>query len=88
MGVDVVELVPNGNYFEYVAQELRRLPSISQRYAGASLRRVEMLAIRVLLNVLERLSGDDAGSCELLCYGYHVRGVKKPADHAQAGPRP
>ena len=77
LGVDLVELVPNGSYFEYVAQELQRLPSVGRRYADSGLRRVERLAARVLLRALQRFSTHDTGSSELLCYGYHVRGVRK-----------
>ena len=85
MGMDVQGIAPNGNYFEYLAQELRRLPSVGQRYAGAGLRRLERLAVQVLLGALQRLSKRDAGSSELLCYGYHVRGVKRPVGESVVG---
>ncbi len=72
-GLEVIELAPNGNYFEYLAQELRRVHSIAGRYAGSHLRRWEKLASRLLLRCLERFSHGDTGSDELLCFGYHVR---------------
>jgi SAM-dependent methyltransferase len=33
---EIIELSPNGNYFDYLAQELWRLPEIASRYAGKS----------------------------------------------------
>lgn len=73
IGFDVLEVTPNGNYFEYVAQELRRLPSVSKRYARVK----GSLSLRIptvlLLRLLGRLSRIDGGSSELLAYGFHVR---------------
>ena len=67
----------NGNYFEYLAQELRRLPSTGQKYAGNSLRGFEWIGLAVLVRALNRLSQGDRGSEELLSYGLHVRARKK-----------
>jgi len=36
-GFQIVDMQWNGNYFEYLAQELRRLPSVSAEYAARSL---------------------------------------------------
>ncbi len=71
-GLRIVELCANGNYFEYIAQELRRLDSIAGRYAHLRSMRIERLAMRVILRMLERLSKADEGSSELLAFGFHV----------------
>ncbi len=76
-GLDVVELEPNGNYFEYLAQELRRVPSVAGRYAADRPRRLELFALRGVLAILERLSKKGTASAELLSFGYHVRAVKR-----------
>lgn len=76
LGYEVLEITANGNYFEYLAQELHRLPSVSKKYAGKSyfLARV---ASRFLIKLLDIYSKNDKDSDTLLCYGYHVRGIKK-----------
>ncbi len=69
-GFEIIEMIPNGNYFEYIAQELRRLPSISEKYSPGIV--LENEKLKELLFLLEKLSKVDKGSSELLCFGYHV----------------
>lgn len=76
-GFEVTEVVENGNYFEYLAQEVRRVPTVSERYLGVRPRRYEYLAIRLVLNLLERFSRRGQGSAELLHYGCMVRGIRR-----------
>jgi len=78
-GFDVIEIEANGNYFEYLAQELRRLPYIGDRYTDSSPSFVEGIALRCVLRMLERFSGRDRNSDELLCFGYHVLARKRLA---------
>ncbi|MDT8387666.1 MAG: class I SAM-dependent methyltransferase [Thiogranum sp.] len=73
----IQELVSNGNYFEFLAQEIRRIPSISERYARSRPTMIERFAMKVLLNLLKRCSMGDSGSDDLLCYGYHVLARKR-----------
>ena len=77
LGFEVEQNMPNGSFFEYIAQEIRRIPKISRAYAGQSPFILENLASRILLKMLERFSLKDNGSDELLCFGYQVVGVKK-----------
>jgi len=75
---DIEELSPNGNFFEYIAQELRRIPITGARYCpSVHLKMRERLALRWLVSLLERLSNSDEGSDELLAYGYHVFARKR-----------
>lgn len=67
----------NGNYFEFIAQELRRLPDICSLYVRAQFEIGEQLAIRHLLGLLGRLSKNDMGSKDLLCYGLHILAEKQ-----------
>ena len=71
-GFEAVELQENGNFFEYLAQELRRLRGVSARYAQDALDQSESDAVHTLLGALQRFSRKDVGSKELLCFGYHV----------------
>lgn len=77
LGFEIEDTQWNGNYFEYLAQELRRLPTVAKRYSTGKLKWGGWLAIRVLLGVLHRLSKSDRSSQELLAFGLHVRAVKR-----------
>ena len=77
-GFKIVELQENGNFFEYLAQEIRRIPWVAENYAkGSKCRRLELLAMKFCLYMLERFSKKDTGSNELLHFGCHVLCVKK-----------
>lgn len=76
-GFYVDELVENGNYFEYLAQEVRRVPTVADRYSNMRPTLLESLATRLVLNMLDRFSANDKGSSELLHYGCFVRATKK-----------
>jgi ubiquinone/menaquinone biosynthesis C-methylase UbiE len=76
-GFQIVEMTPNGNYFEYVAQELRRTRDVGRRYAKTRTSLIELPATFFLLRVLARRSRADGGSDELLVFGYHVRAIKR-----------
>lgn len=75
-GFAIAALEPNGNFFEFVAQEVRRIGQVAERYCGRRPRAHEKLCAAVVLGALERLARNDAGSHELLCFGYHVLAEK------------
>lgn len=77
LGYEILELEYNGNYFDYLAQELRRLPSVGERYASTRASWLEIKATEYVLRFLKRLTRNDAGSGELLTYGLHVRATKQ-----------
>ncbi|NJN83842.1 MAG: class I SAM-dependent methyltransferase [Caldilineaceae bacterium] len=76
LGYSIKEMQWNGNYFQYIAQELRRLPSMCSRYAGASPTFWERYAINMLLAFLGRVAEQNNRSEELMCYGIHVLAMK------------
>ncbi len=76
-GFVIVDLRENGNYFEYLAQEVRRVPSMAKRYSKDSSRRFESLAMKVCLSMLNRFSKKDNASSEILHFGYHVLAIKR-----------
>jgi len=78
-GFDIVELVENGNFFEFVATQVRHVDVFAQRYAADDCTRLERLATQIVLRMLERMSGRDKGSRELLNFGIFVRAIKKRA---------
>ncbi|QOV89435.1 class I SAM-dependent methyltransferase [Humisphaera borealis] len=77
MGWEIIEIGENGNFFEFVAQELRRVRSTARRYAGTELTEHESDTVHDALLMLERLSAADRGSNDLLCFGLHVLARRK-----------
>ena len=75
-GFRVDEICANGNYFELLGQELRRLPGLAERYSGVRLAWYERGVLRLALGLLARLSRRDTGSAETACYGWHVRATR------------
>jgi len=71
-GFAVLTIEPNGNFFEYLAQELWRLESIAERYTRLRPDASQQNAVLTVQAFLGSLSAADAGSTELLCFGYHV----------------
>lgn len=75
-GFEIIEMTPNGNYFEYLAQEIRRLPSMAEKYSSVTLSDVERNSLNDILKLLHSSSVKDKGSSDLLCFGYHILAKK------------
>jgi ubiquinone/menaquinone biosynthesis C-methylase UbiE len=71
------EIVRNGNYFEYLAQEVRRIPGVAEQYGNRKESLFGKMIRFGMLVLLHRLSHTDTGSGEMLCYGLQVRAHKK-----------
>jgi SAM-dependent methyltransferase len=76
LGFENIEIMENGNFFEFVGQELRRIEHCAQQYTGSSLTRLQRLALKILLAALEKFSARDMGSKELLNFGLHVTAIR------------
>ena len=80
-GFKIEELTYNGNWYEYIAQELHRLPYMLGRYSGFKGGRLFSLSVRLVLVPLfilfAKASARDAGSKELLSFGIHVKAMKE-----------
>jgi ubiquinone/menaquinone biosynthesis C-methylase UbiE len=76
-GFEITELQLNGNFFEYIAQETRRIKPVAAKYTGKKINIFQKIIIHLNLLVLQDLSKKDKGSSELLCYGIHVFARKK-----------
>ena len=77
LGLKIDEIETNGNYFEYFAQEIRRLPSIAEKYSNQYFTKTDNIAKNIIIRMLNRFSLNDRGSDELLCYGYHILAHKE-----------
>ena len=79
-GFEIEELTYNGNWYEYIAQELHRLPYMLNRYSGFKGGRLFSLFVRLVLApmffLLSIASKKDVGSKEMLSLGIHVKAVK------------
>jgi ubiquinone/menaquinone biosynthesis C-methylase UbiE len=76
-GFSIIQIRPNGNFFEYLAQEIYRIPSVADRYTRSKPGILDLLCIAVLQRMLLRFSRRDDNSSELLCFGYHVLAQKR-----------
>ena len=76
-GFEILEICENGNYFEYIGQEVRRLPEVADKYALSKLNFIEKFFLKRVLSILEKLSNRDNGSKEILCFGYGVVARKR-----------
>lgn len=76
-GFEILEISSNGNFFDYMKQEIARLPYVAKTYSKKMIfpwhRLIWGLAILSLWGFAKRGNA----SSELLTFGYHVRAVKK-----------
>jgi len=78
LGLSITELAPNGSWFAFVAQELRRSRFVGEMYSSPLLGLITRIAAIPLIVLLTLLSRWDRGSDELLCFGYMIKSVKQP----------
>lgn len=71
-GFEILEITPNGNYFTYLAQEIRRIQWCSEKYASKKMSGISKLIIRAMLYILNNIEKKEKNSSELLCFGYHI----------------
>jgi ubiquinone/menaquinone biosynthesis C-methylase UbiE len=76
MGYSKIDITLNGNYFEYLAQELRRVNTISKTYTNKPLNIIDRIIRRLFLGVLSKKSRQDKGSNEVLAFGVMVYAIK------------
>src|SRR5436190_1196786 len=76
-GFIIEDLQLNGNFFEFVAQETRRIKIVAEKYADKKINIFQKIIIHLNLLLLQNLSKKDKGSSELLCYGIHVFARRK-----------
>ncbi|MDP3290523.1 MAG: class I SAM-dependent methyltransferase [Sulfuricurvum sp.] len=74
-GFDIVSIEPNGNAFDFVAQELIR----TSQFIENTLLKIpyKILVYGVMLPSLKFLSKRDNFTNKYLCFGYHVKLIKK-----------
>lgn len=77
LGFEIIDLQRNGNFFEFVAQEVRRIKFVADKYSKTGVNLFERVVIQLMLVILSKYTAKDRGSAELLNFGYHVKALKK-----------
>lgn len=77
LNFNILDIQQNGNYFEYLAQEVRRIPQVSNQYAKTQIDEAGYSIINQMLGLLHNLSEKGDSSKEFLCFGTHVLARKK-----------
>ncbi|OPJ54646.1 class I SAM-dependent methyltransferase [Clostridium oryzae] len=68
----IIEMNTSGDYFEYIAQELRRLSDVCKKYSDYHIEKDENKNIDQVIKLLGSIELGNINSQELLCYEYHV----------------
>jgi ubiquinone/menaquinone biosynthesis C-methylase UbiE len=76
-GLIINEITPNGSFYDFLAQEINRIPNVAEMYNHYKLSPEEKQILKKTLPVLQRLKDTDNRSYELLCFGYHVLAEKQ-----------
>lgn len=73
----IEEIIENGNYFEYMAQEVRRISWVAEKYCQSQPTLFDRFCLHFFLNMLSRFSGLDDGSSEMLHFGCLVKATRQ-----------
>ena len=76
-GFRILEYKRNGNFFEYILQELLRLPLVLKKYSPIGVFSITLYIVIVpMVLIIYFLSKFSSKSEEQLCFGYHVLAEK------------
>ncbi|GEO12124.1 class I SAM-dependent methyltransferase [Segetibacter aerophilus] len=71
-GYEILDLRMNGNYFEHLGQEIRRIKRMAKEYAGIKISFFDKILTHLLLLRLQHFSAKGDSSNEMLAHGIHV----------------
>ena len=78
LDLDIQSIEFNGDYFASLAQEVRRVPWVADKYCNNEKPGIiYKLSSALILRVLDRLARQDTGSEEYLSFGLHVVATKR-----------
>lgn len=82
IGLKVQKAIAYGNYFEYLAQEMHRIPFVAQRYCQSPvLLEKEQQAIATVVNMLQKFGTGKGDSWQLLNFGMLIIAEKENNEH-------
>jgi ubiquinone/menaquinone biosynthesis C-methylase UbiE len=76
-GFNILEIKPNGSFFQFLWQETRRIPQITEKYLGRQNSWLEKITVKFMLLILGKMAEQDKNSQEIINFGYHVLAQKK-----------
>lgn len=76
-GFEILELRENGNYFDFLKQEISRIEFMAEKYTNKKSSFIEKKALGIVNRMLSKFSVEDNGSKELLNFGFHILAKKK-----------
>lgn len=77
LGFDIVTMDPNGNFFDYLRQELARIPAVAKTYTNKTIYPWHYAIWALAIVSLRGFSAAGSRSADLLTFGYHVYAIKK-----------
>jgi len=72
VGFNKFNITANGGWFDFLAQEIWRLPWVGKTYSSRMLGWVALLLALPMIMVLRLMKSGDRQSSELLTFGWHV----------------
>lgn len=72
----IIEMKANGNFFDYMLQELNRVKSCSDLYCKNTKIKYPKQNIKKVCQWLQECSENQLGSENILCFGYHILAQK------------
>jgi SAM-dependent methyltransferase len=77
--LEILKMDYNGNYFAFLAQEIRRLSFMEKNYTDKKITSnfIQWMAVGIILKTLDLLSKNNKNSEEMLCFGLHILAKKK-----------
>jgi len=83
-GFEIVELQPNGGFFDVMDQEIGRVGSVRRRYGGTWVDPISFVclsAARMSIRIMAALDGPrhKRRSSELATFGWHMKAVRRAA---------
>lgn len=78
-GFEILQMKYNGNYFDYLIQELKRIPAMDEKYSKGNFAKgfIFKTSQRIIIRYLRRMSQNDRNSNEVLSFGLHILAKKK-----------
>lgn len=76
-GFEIRELIPDGSFFKYMAQEIFRTVEMAEKYCNIYLNQEQVGALSQTIKIMSKLSLADSDSAETLCFGYMIEAYKR-----------
>lgn len=76
-GLKIETLDFNGNYFDFIAQELQRMDHVALQYANDQPSWMEYQALKAVRKMTERFAAKGSRTTELLALGIHIVAAKE-----------